>query len=266
MFYLMLSECSQEITVMKLKVEHLLKSYNNKKVVDDVSFELEKGEFISLLGPSGSGKSTILKLLIGLEKPDYGKVYKDGLDITDFPVSKRSMGIVFQNYALFDNMTVLSNVLYATKFKKDRSKIEYKQRAISILTDFGLNEHLNKKPNQLSFGERQRVAIARTLILSPQILLLDEITSALDEEKKIFLRSWLRSIAIKYDFTSVMVTHDMEEALSICDKILILKEGKVQMCASVRDVIDRPSCDFVRNFVYSNLNKKYNSLKTILNL
>ena len=172
---------------IKIRVTDLYKTFGSKVALDHVSFDIEDGEFLSILGPSGCGKTTILRILIGLLEPTGGQIFKEGVDITNYPASKRGIGIVFQNYALFENMTVLGNVEYALRFhpelKNDRRKI-----ALEQLETVGLTEHINKKPHMLSGGQQQRVAIARTLALRPDVILFDEPMSALDVATRLALR------------------------------------------------------------------------------
>ena len=164
---------------IKLSAKGLYKVFGTRTALDHVDFDVEDGEFLSILGPSGCGKTTILRILIGLLEPTDGKVIKDGVDITKYPPSKRGMGIVFQNYALFENMTVLENVEYALKFNKDL-KARSRQIALEQLEIVGLSDMINKKPHAMSGGQQQRVAIARTLALQPDVILFDEPMSALD--------------------------------------------------------------------------------------
>ena len=179
-----------------LEICNLTKVYDKKTVLDNISFTVNDGEFLSILGPSGCGKTTLLKILIGIEPPTKGKVFKKGVDITKQAPSKREMGMVFQNYALFPNMTVLKNVMYALNLKlKDKEKA--KEESIKILKLVNMEDHLNKYPHELSGGEQQRVAIARTLSLKPDIILFDEPMSALDADNRLGLRKELKSIQKK---------------------------------------------------------------------
>ena len=182
----------------KLEIKNLSKSFGHSEVLHDISFTVRDGEFLSILGPSGCGKTTILRILIGLEDAESGIILKDGVDITKIPSAKRRMGIVFQNYALFENMTVLKNVQYAlvksasTKDSFDKEKALAKAKEMLELV--GLTEHLDKKPRQLSGGQQQRVAIARTLALNPDVILFDEPMSALDVDTRLSLRSELKEL------------------------------------------------------------------------
>lgn len=164
-----------EVLKNKLEIQELYKVFDGKEALNKISFDLKEGEFFAVLGPSGCGKTTLLRILIGLEKANGGKILKDGEDISGLPSFQRGMGIVFQNYALFPNMTVLQNVEYALKIHKDK---DAREKAIKTLEQLGMMEQLNKKPGQLSGGQQQRVAIARTLAMNPDIILLDEPISA----------------------------------------------------------------------------------------
>lgn len=248
----------------KLVINHLSKAFGQSGVLHDVSFTVKDGEFLSILGPSGCGKTTILRLLIGLEKPDTGKIIKDGADITDLSPSQRNMGIVFQNYALFENMSVLDNVEYAllksagTRSMYDREKAAAK--ACEMLEVVGLTEHLEKKPRELSGGQQQRVAIARTLALNPDVILFDEPMSALDVDTRLGLRSELKALQKKFRTTMIYITHDQEEAFSMSDRIMVMNEGVIHQLDTPHNIIDYPADDYVRQFVIRNIDIKVNSL------
>ncbi len=243
-----------------LKIEALSKKYGSKLVLEDVNFEVKKGEFLSILGPSGCGKSTLLRLLIGIETPTLGKILKDGRDVSNESPFKRNIGIVFQNFALFPNMTVYGNIAYALKTRK-MPKEEIKQKVTSIIETFGLTEHINKKPRQLSGGQQQRVAMARTLVLNPDIVLLDEPMSALDAEIKLTLRKMLKELQTKFGVTMVYVTHDQEEAFALSDRIMLLDKAKVVQIASPSEMYYKPASDFVKRFIIDHLDQKMRSIK-----
>ncbi len=197
--------------MVNLEICNLRKVYDHKTVLDDISFTVNDGEFLSILGPSGCGKTTLLKILIGIESPTKGKIIKKGVDITKLDPSKREMGMVFQNYALFPNMTVLKNVMYALNIKL-KNKAKAKEESIKILKLVNMEEHLNKYPHELSGGQQQRVAIARTLSLKPDIILFDEPMSALDADNRLGLRKELKKIQKKFKTTMIYITYDQEEA------------------------------------------------------
>jgi ABC-type Fe3+/spermidine/putrescine transport system ATPase subunit len=243
----------------KLEVQDLVQVFNKREVLHRLNFSVKDGEFLSILGPSGCGKTTILRILIGLLQPVSGKILKDGVDITRLPPSRRNMGIVFQNYALFQNMTVLRNVEYALKFNRD---LKAKSRAIAenIIEQVGLTAHIHKKPYKLSGGEQQRVAIARTLALNPEIILFDEPMSALDAAVRLLLRDELKRIQQRFHTTMVYITHDQEEAFSLSDRIMVMESGAIEQLDTPENIIQNPTTGFVREFVIDNLKAKIASL------
>lgn len=243
----------------KLEVRELSKSFEEIEVLKTVSFDVKDGEFLSILGPSGCGKTTLLRMIIGLLQPDTGNIYKDGKDITKLKPDQRKMGIVFQNYALFENMTVLQNIEYALKFHEEtKSKIhELSNKVIEMV---GLQEHVNKKPKVLSGGQQQRVAIARTLALQPDIVLFDEPMSALDAATRISMRQELKEIQNNLGTTMIYVTHDQEEAFSMSDRIMILDHGRISQLDTPQNIINNPANNYVKSFVINNLKSKIDSL------
>jgi ABC-type Fe3+/spermidine/putrescine transport system ATPase subunit len=243
----------------KLEVKDLVQIFNKQEVLHRISFSVKDGEFLSILGPSGCGKTTILRILIGLLRPSSGTILKDGKDITSLPASKRNMGIVFQNYALFQNMTVLGNVEYALKFNRE-FKGESRSRAESIIEQVGLTEHIRKKPYKLSGGQQQRVAIARTLAMNPEIILFDEPMSALDAATRLLLRDEIKEIQKKFHSTMIYITHDQEESFSLSDRIMVMDNGVIHQIDTPAGIINNPSGDFVREFVIHNLKRKVDSL------
>ncbi len=244
---------------VKLEVRELEKVYGSKVALNKVSFDVMDGEFLSILGPSGCGKTTILRILIGLLEPSSGKVIKDGEDITNAHASNRGMGIVFQNFALFENMTVLGNVEYALKIKKE-TRASAREKAIAMIEQMGLSEHMNKKPGELSGGQQQRVAIARTLVLNPSIMLFDEPMSALDVATRISLRREIKRIQKEFGTTMIYITHDQEEAFAMSDRIMVMKEANIEQLDTPENIIDRPANEYVQSFVIDNLQAKINSL------
>ena len=247
-----------------LKIENLSKRYGKNLVLEDISFEVYKGEFLSLLGPSGCGKTTILRLLIGIEKPTSGKIYKFGEDITDLSPKKRNIGIVFQNYSLFPNMNVYQNIAYALKSRKmPREEIDKKVK--EIIDIVGLDEHVNKKPINLSGGQQQRVAIARTLVLNPDIILFDEPMSALDAEIKVVLRNQLKEIQKKLNITMIYVTHDQEEAFALSDRVMVLNDCRIMQLDTPYNLYHKPSNEFVKKFIVNHLDMKVQSIEDSIN-
>ncbi len=245
--------------IPKLTVTDLAVDMGKKNVLDHVNFEVYDGEFLSILGPSGCGKTTILRILIGLLKPDCGKILKDGVDITDAAPSKRGMGIVFQNYALFENMTVLKNVEYAMLLNKEM-KPRAHEVAVEMLKQVGLQEHMHKKPSKLSGGQQQRVAIARTLALKPDIILFDEPMSALDVDTRMVLRQELKDLQKKYGTTMIYITHDQEEAFAMSDRIMVMDNGVIRQIDTPDNIVKNPADDYVKRFVLHNLQLKIDSL------
>lgn len=246
--------------MVNLEIKNLTKIYRNKIVLNDISFDVNEGEFLSILGPSGCGKTTLLKILIGIEKPTSGSVIKLGKNITSLDPSLRNMGMVFQNYALFPNMTVLENVSYALTLKsKDKKKSEKQSR--DILEMVNMSEHLNKYPHELSGGQQQRVAIARTLSLKPDIILFDEPMSALDADNRLTLRRELKEIQKKFKTTMIYITHDQEEAFSLSDRVMVMRDGNIEQIDIPNVIYNHPKNEYVRNFVTNHLREKVSSIE-----
>ncbi len=242
-----------------LELKNITKKFNDKTVLDDISLNIENGEIISLLGQSGSGKTTLLNIILGLINMDGGKLIFNGEDITDVNMKKRGFNIVFQDYALFPNLNAYENIVYGLKNNKNLSTKEEVEEIISIL---GLQQHLEKKISQLSGGQKQRVALARTLVTKPKVLLLDEPLSALDGVIKESIKDKIKSIVRQFKLTTIIVTHDPEEALTLSDKVLIINDGHIAQFGTPDEVINKPSCDFVKEFILKQLNiKKKNIYK-----
>lgn len=244
---------------IKLNVEHIHKTFSQKEVLGDISFEVFKGEFLGILGLSGCGKTTLVRILIGLENQDAGKIWKDGAEISSLPPDKRGMGIIFQNYALFPNMTVLENVEYALRLKAE-TKAKARMIAENTLEQIGMTEFLNQKPKQLSGGQQQRVAIARTLALNPDILLLDEPISALDVTNREIMKRELKDIQKKFNSTIIFITHEQEEAFYLSDRIMVMSQGKIEQLDTPENIYQNPANEYVKDFVISHLEQKYHSL------
>jgi ABC-type Fe3+/spermidine/putrescine transport system ATPase subunit len=248
-----------EVLTPKLSVRELNKSFDGKKVLNNLSFDLMEGEFLSILGPSGCGKTTLLRILVGLEKADSGKLLKGGRDISGLSSFDRGMGIVFQNYALFPNMTVLENVRYALTLRKETKK-DATEIAQRTLEQVGLSDQMHKRPNQLSGGQQQRVAIARTLAMNPDVILLDEPISALDVANREIMKAELKSLQKKFNVTMLFITHDQEEAFFLSDRIMVMNEGNIEQMDTPLEIYRNPANDYVRQFVVEQLDKKYEDL------
>lgn len=245
---------------VNIEVKELCKSYDNKEILKGLNFEVYDGEFLSILGSSGCGKTTLLRILIGIEEPTSGSIFRYGKNITKEIPSKRHMGIVFQNFALFPNMTVLDNVKYALKInKKTRDTADKKAR--NIISKVGLDEHINKYPNQLSGGQQQRVAIARTLALNPDIILFDEPMSALDADNRLALRREFKEIQKEFNITMIYITHDQEEAFSLSDRVMVMQDGKIIQLDTPNVIYNHPANDYVRKFITNHLKEKVASIE-----
>ena len=233
---------------MYVELKNLHKTFGKFKASDDVSLGIEKGKLIALLGPSGSGKTTILRMLAGLEQPDSGDIYIDGVRVNDLPGSKRGIGFVFQNYALFRYMNVYDNIAFGLEVQK-KGKKEIKERVHELLKLIGLEGMDHRYPHQLSGGQKQRVAFARALAPNPQLLLLDEPFAAIDAKVRQELRSWLREMIHQVGITSIFVTHDQDEAIEVADEIIITNHGRVEQIGTPVAIYQKPSTLFVAQFV-----------------
>ena len=231
-----------------LNISHLEKSFGANRVVKDFSLSVEKGEFISLLGPSGCGKTTVLRMVTGFEHPSSGSITIGGTDVVGKRPNQRNIGMVFQAYALFPNLTVAGNVGFGLKIK-GASRAEIDARVAEMLALIGLPDKGNAYPFQLSGGQQQRVALARALAPKPQVLLLDEPLSALDAKVRVSLRNEIRAIQRELGITTIFVTHDQEEALSISDRIVVMNGGIADQVGTPFEIYNRPTTRFVANFV-----------------
>src|SRR6201992_2162278 len=227
-----------------LEVENLQKTFGGNRVVQDFDLAVEQGEFVSFLGPSGCGKSTTLRMVAGFEQPDSGRIAIDGEDVTGLRANQRNIGMVFQSYALFPNMTVAQNIAYGLKIAK-RPKREIAGRVQEMLALIKLPKLGDRYPSQLSGGQQQRVALARALSVNPEVLLLDEPLSALDAKIRIALREEIRAVQRKLGITTIYVTHDQEEALSISDRIVVMSEGRMEQVGTPFEIYNRPRTRFV---------------------
>jgi sulfate transport system ATP-binding protein len=233
---------------MSIELRNVTKSFGETTAVNDVSFTVKEGELMALLGPSGGGKTTVLRMIAGLEVPTSGDLFIRGQRVNDIPVRKRNIGFVFQNYALFKNMTVLKNVAFGLKIKKwKRADIE--ARAAELLELLGLKGLEKRYPHQLSGGQRQRVAIARALAPKPSVMLLDEPFGAVDAKIRQELREWLVHLHHDLNVTTLFVTHDQEEAMEVSDRIVIFSRGNLEQIGMPREVYEQPANEFVAQFI-----------------
>ena len=243
-----------------LELRGVTKKYENKVIFEDISLKINKGEIVSILGPSGCGKTTLLHIILGLTGINGGRLAYNGEDITRVPMKKRGFNIVFQDYALFPNLNVKQNIEYGLRNNPHIST----QAEVDELVDLlDIKAHLNKRISQLSGGQKQRVALARTLVMKPKILLLDEPLSALDGVIKETIKARIREISVRYQLTTLIVTHDPEEAMTLSDRILLLSDGKVAQFATPTEIIRNPANDFVKNFILNQLNIKRRNILSL---
>ena len=233
---------------MSIRVENLRKHFNGFVAVDNVSLSVGDGEFVTLLGPSGSGKSTVLRCIAGLESPSNGLIEVNGEDVTHVPVQDRKVGFVFQHYALFRHMTILENVAFGLRVRGAK-RYERETKAKELLDLVGLLGLERRMPSQLSGGQRQRVALARALAPEPGLLLLDEPFGALDTRLRKELRTWLRELHNRIKLTTLLVTHDQEEAFELSDRVLVMNKGRIEQDAPPQKIFDEPATEFVAAFV-----------------
>lgn len=246
---------------MYVEMKNIYKRYGDFLASDNVSFGIEKGKLVALLGPSGSGKTTLLRMIAGLENPNSGDIFIDGKRVNDIPASKRGIGFVFQNYALFRYMTVFDNVAFGLELQKMPKK-QIKERVKELLELTGLSGMEKRYPNQLSGGQRQRVAFARALAPNPQVLLLDEPFAAIDAKVRTELRSWLKEMVEKLGITSIFVTHDQDEAVEVADEIIITNHGTIEQMGTPVEIYKSPGTPFVAKFIgRSSLVEEYGKLK-----
>lgn len=243
-----------------LKLKNVKKIYGEDIILKDISLEIEKGEIVSILGPSGSGKTTLLNLILGLTEADGGEIIYEDEDITNKSMENRGFNIVFQDYALFPHLNAYKNITYGLRNKPNISSKEEVEELIDLL---GLREHLTKKIDQLSGGQKQRVALARTMVMKPKILLLDEPLSALDGVIKESIKERIKTIAKEYNLTTIIVTHDPEEALTLSDRVLIINEGCISQYAKPNEIINTPSNSFVEEFILNQLEIKRNNILSL---
>lgn len=240
-----------------LELKHIQKSFDGVPVLKDISIQVEDGEIVSILGPSGCGKTTLLNLILGITQADSGSIIYNGEELTHAAMEKRGFNIVFQDYALFPNLNVYQNITYGLKNKPEISTKEEVEELIALL---GLSDHLNKRVDQLSGGQKQRVALARTMVMKPRILLLDEPLSALDGVIKESIKDRIKTIAREFHLTTIIVTHDPEEALTLSDRVLIIDQGSIAQYGCPADIIQKPANDFVKKFILNQLEIKRNNI------
>lgn len=230
-----------------LILSHLHKHFDSVQAVNDVCLQINRGELVTLLGPSGCGKTTTLHMIAGFHHPDKGEIMLNGKDITYLPPYKRNTPMVFQEYALFPHMTVFENIAYGLKVQK--KKVQIRKKVEDILTQLGLVQVIDRFPNQLSGGQQQRIALARALVLDPEVLLLDEPLSNLDAKLRKKVRYEINGLRKQFNITTIFVTHDQEEALSISDRIAVMNKGIVEQFGDPSEIYYHPTSEFVANFV-----------------
>lgn len=233
-----------------LEVKNLSKSFGNFEAIKNIDINIQEGEFVCFLGPSGCGKTTLLRCIAGLETQSAGSVIQKNINISNEPPSNRDFGIVFQSYALFPNLSVFSNISYGLINNK-WNKADIKKRVDELLNLVNLTDHALKYPSQLSGGEQQRVALARALATSPGLLLLDEPLSALDAKVRVFLRKQIRDLQRKLGVTTIMVTHDQEEAQTMADRIFVMKDGEIIQSGTPSEIYTKANSPFIASFIGS---------------
>ena len=233
-----------------LRVENIKKVYDKNIALNGVSLDIRPGEFVCLLGPSGCGKSSLLRIIAGLDRPDEGSVYINDRNVTRLPPQRRNFGIMFQSYALFPNLTAFENVAYGLRNKKIKTR-DADERVNRLFEMIKLSNAKNKLPAQMSGGEQQRVALARALATEPDFLLLDEPLSALDAKVRLSLRKQICAIQREMGLTTIMVTHDQEEALTMADRIVVMNKAEVMQCGTPEEVYQTPENPFVADFIGS---------------
>lgn len=240
-----------------LSLRNVKKAYDGTEILKGITLDIGKGEIVSILGPSGGGKTTLLNLILGITDIDEGQLLYDGENITHVPMEQRDFNIVFQDYALFPNLNAYNNIVYGLKNKPGISTQEEVDELIDLLD---LRPHLDKPIDQLSGGQKQRVALARTLVMKPKVLLLDEPLSALDGVIKESIKERIKTVAKEFDLTTIIVTHDPEEALTLSDRVLILNGGKISQYAEPQEIITKPGNSFVQEFILNQLIIKRNNI------
>ena len=238
---------------MFLEVKNLCKNYGEKEVLKDINFSLEEGNILCILGPSGCGKTTILNSIGGFIKNDSGQIILSGEDISLLNPEDRNISTVFQSYGLFSNKNVLENVAYGLKFRNVKKQDRIKQ-SIEMVKNVGLEGYENKKIHELSGGQRQRVALARSLVISPRLILLDEPFSNLDKNLRVTMRNEIKKLVKYFKMTTILVTHDQEDAFTMADKVILMNDGKIIQNSTVTELYDAPNSEFSLSFI-GNSNK-----------
>ena|SRR5690625_2365368 len=237
---------------MSIQVRQLSRRFGDFVALDQVSLDVAQRELVALLGPSGCGKTTLLRIIAGLESADSGSIWLQGQDATHTDVRERQIGLVFQNYALFETMTVADNVSFGLRMRPRRQRPDndtIRRKTQQLLDLVQLSEFGQRYPAQLSGGQRQRVALARALAIEPRVLLLDEPFGALDAKVRQDLRRWLRDLHRELDVATIFVTHDQDEALDVADRIVVMNRGRIEQVAAPQELLDRPATPFVADFL-----------------
>ena len=245
-----------------LELKNVSKSFGSNVVLKDISLQIKTGEIVSILGPSGCGKTTLLNVILGLTDLTSGEIFFDGENLSNVPMKKRGFNIVFQDFALFPNLNAYENIIYGLRNNPQASTVQEVRDLIDLLD---LEKHLNKRIDELSGGQKQRVAIARTLVMKPRLLLLDEPLSALDGMIKESIKARIKQIARQFNLTTVIVTHDPEEALSLSDKVLILNGGLISQYADPLSIVHKPANTFIKNFILRQLTIKRENIFRLFN-
>ncbi|WP_294565270.1 ABC transporter ATP-binding protein [uncultured Succinatimonas sp.] len=245
-----------------LELKNVSKSFGSNVVLKDISLQIKTGEIVSILGPSGCGKTTLLNVILGLTDLTSGEIFFDGENLSNVPMKKRGFNIVFQDFALFPNLNAYENIIYGLRNNPQASTVQEVRDLIDLLD---LEKHLNKRIDELSGGQKQRVAIARTLVMKPRLLLLDEPLSALDGMIKESIKARIKQIARQFNLTTVIVTHDPEEALSLSDKVLILNGGLISQYADPLSIVHKPANTFIKDFILRQLTIKRDNIFRLFN-
>ncbi len=241
---------------MSILIENLSKKFNNFQALNHINLEIKTGSLVALVGPSGSGKSTLLRIIAGFDKPDEGRIWLSGKNATNISIQKRDIGFVFQNYCLFNTMTVYENIAFPILLKEKNNNLIF-NRITKLLKLIRLEKFASRYPIQLSGGQKQRVALARALAKNPKILLLDEPFGALDIKVRKELRLWLRKLHNEVPVTTVFVTHDQQEAFEVADEIVIFQNGKIEQIGKPKDIFDYPANNFVKNYISKKVKNIY---------